>query len=176
MNHYGFPIGQAAFLAACFSLPGGVLRALGGWMSDRFGAYRTTWLVMWVTLACFFFLSYPVTDFTIHAAHGPRTFHIAMGPTAYTVLMFVVGVAMEVGKASVFKFISDDFSSNVGAVPGVVGLAGGLAGFLLPSMFGILMDIAGVQTACFILMLGATAVRLVFMHFTFQARSIERAA
>ncbi|SAL59946.1 nitrite extrusion protein [Caballeronia arvi] len=170
VNQYGFGIEQAAFLAACFSLPGGVLRALGGWMSDRFGAYRTTWIVMWVALACFFLLSYPVTDFVVHAKDGPVTFHIAMGPVAYTALMFVVGVAMAVGKASVFKFVSDEFSSNIGAVSGVVGLAGGLAGFLLPILFGLLVDLTGVRTTCFMLMFGATAVSLICMHFTFQSK------
>ncbi|WP_250503397.1 MULTISPECIES: nitrate/nitrite transporter [unclassified Caballeronia] len=170
VNQYGFGIEQAAFLAACFSLPGGVLRALGGWMSDRFGAYRTTWIVMWVALACFFLLSYPVTDFVVHAKDGPRTFHIEMGPVAYTVLMFVVGVAMAVGKASVFKFVSDEFSTNIGAVSGIVGLAGGLAGFLLPILFGLLVDLTGVRTTCFMLMFGATAVSLICMHFTFQPK------
>ncbi|VXA99146.1 Major facilitator transporter [Burkholderia sp. 8Y] len=168
VTQYGLPIGHAAFLAACFSLPGGVLRALGGWMSDRFGAYRTTWIVMWVALACFFLLSYPETDFTVHAANGPVAFHIATGPVAYTVLIFVVGVAMAIGKASVFKFISEDFSANIGAVSGVVGLAGGLAGFLLPILFGMLVDLTGVRTTCFMLMFGATAVSLVCMHFTFE--------
>jgi NNP family nitrate/nitrite transporter-like MFS transporter len=167
---YGFGIEHAAFLAACFSLPGGMLRALGGWMSDRFGAYRTTWIVMWIALACFFLLSYPVTDFVVQAKDGPRTFHIETGPVAYTALMFVVGFAMAVGKASVFKFVSDEFSANIGAVSGVVGLVGGLAGFLLPILFGALVDLTGVRTTCFMLMFGATAVSLICMHFTFQPK------
>lgn len=170
VNQYGFGIEHAAFLAACFSLPGGMLRALGGWMSDRYGAYRTTWIVMWIALACFFLLSYPVTDFVVQAKDGPRTFHIETGPVAYTALMFVVGVAMAVGKASVFKFVSDEFSANIGAVSGVVGLAGGLAGFLLPILFGALVDLTGVRTTCFMLMFGATAVSLICMHFTFQPK------
>ncbi|MBC8641488.1 NarK/NasA family nitrate transporter [Caballeronia sp. EK] len=170
VNQYGFGIEHAAFLAACFSLPGGMLRALGGWMSDRFGAYRTTWIVMWIALACFFLLSYPVTDFVVHAKDGPRTFHIETGPVAYTALMFVVGVAMAVGKASVFKFVADEFSANIGAVSGVVGLVGGLAGFLLPILFGALADLTGVRTTCFMLMFGATAVSLICMHFTFQPK------
>jgi NNP family nitrate/nitrite transporter-like MFS transporter len=170
VNQYGFGIEHAAFLAACFSLPGGMLRALGGWMSDRFGAYRTTWIVMWIALACFFLLSYPVTDFVVHAKNGPRTFHIETGPVAYTALMFVVGVAMAVGKASVFKFVADEFSANIGAVLGVVGLVGGLAGFLLPILFGALVDLTGVRTTCFMLMFGATAVSLICMHFTFQPK------
>jgi NNP family nitrate/nitrite transporter-like MFS transporter len=170
VNQYGFGIEHAAFLAACFSLPGGMLRALGGWMSDRFGAYRTTWVVMWIALACFFMLSYPVTDFVVHAKDGPCTFHIETGPVAYTALMFVVGVAMAIGKASVFKFVSDEFSANIGAVSGIVGLAGGLAGFLLPILFGVLVDLTGVRTTCFMLMFGATAVSLISMHFTFQPK------
>ncbi|WP_375542166.1 nitrate/nitrite transporter [Paraburkholderia sp. CNPSo 3274] len=172
VNQYGFGIEQAAFLAACFSLPGGVLRALGGWLSDRYGAYRTTWAVMWVALACFFLLSYPPTDFVIHSAHGPLGLQISTGPVFYTVLMFVVGIAMAVGKASVFKFIGDEYTDNIGAVSGVVGLAGGLAGFVLPILFGLLVDLTGVRTTCFMLMFGATVVSLLFMHFSFRPEAL----
>ncbi|SAL33573.1 nitrite extrusion protein [Caballeronia turbans] len=125
---------------------------------------------MWIALACFFMLSYPVTDFVVHAKDGPCTFRIETGPVAYTALMFVVGVAMAIGKASVFKFVSDEFSANIGAVAGIVGLAGGLAGFLLPILFGVLVDLTGVRTTCFMLMFGATAVSLISMHFTFQPK------
>lgn len=172
VNQYGFGIEQAAFLAACFSLPGGVLRAIGGWLSDRYGAYRTTWAVMWVALGCFFLLSYPPTDFLIHGAHGPLGLHISTGPVFYTVLMFIVGIAMAVGKASVFKFIGDEYTENIGAVSGVVGLAGGLAGFILPILFGLLVDLTGVRTTCFMLMFGATAVSLLFMHFSFRPEAL----
>ncbi|MCP6390607.1 hypothetical protein NL487_27180, partial [Klebsiella pneumoniae] len=33
VGEYGMPLQTAAFLAACFSLPGGVLRAFGGYLS-----------------------------------------------------------------------------------------------------------------------------------------------
>src|SRR5690606_28990320 len=72
---YGFNLQTAALLAACFSLPGGVLRAIGGWMSDRWGAQSVTWWVMWVSWICLFLLSYPQTDFTIQTVNGPKTFH-----------------------------------------------------------------------------------------------------
>ena len=38
--------------------------------------------------------------------------------------MFVVGCCMGIGKASVFKYIPDYFPKDVGAVGGLVGLAG----------------------------------------------------
>ena len=132
VGEYGFDLKHAAFLAAAFSLPGGVLRAVGGWLSDKFGAYKVTWAVMWICWVAFFILSYPQTDFVIQTTKGPQTFHIGLSATMFTVLLFGVGVAMAVGKASVFKFIADEFPTNIGAVSGVVGLAGGLGGFLLP--------------------------------------------
>ena len=48
VGEYGFDLRLAALLAACFSLPGGVLRALGGCIADRYGACKVTWCVMWV--------------------------------------------------------------------------------------------------------------------------------
>ena len=174
IGEYGFDIRLAAFLAACFSLPGGVLRAVGGWVSDRIGAYKTTWWVMWVCWVAFFLLSYPNTEFTIQTVAGPKSFHIALSPTVFTVLMFIVGIAMAIGKASVFKFISDDFDDNIGAVSGVVGLAGGLGGFVLPIMFGALMDITGVHSSCFMLLYGTVCVSLIWMHYSFRQNQMGR--
>lgn len=173
IGEYGYGIKTAALLAACFSLPGGVLRALGGWISDRYGAHRTTWAVMWVCWAAFFILSYPQTDFTIATMGGPQTFHIGIDHTLFTVLLFVVGVAMAVGKASVFKFVSDDFTHNIGAVSGLVGLAGGLGGFLLPIMFGALLDLTGVRSSAFMLLFGTVSVSLIWMHFSFKPQQRE---
>ena len=59
-------------------------------------------------------------------------------------------------------------AGNIGAVSGVVGLAGGLAGFALPILFGVLADLTGVSSTCFMLLFGATAVSLVWMHFSFR--------
>lgn len=165
---YGFDIKHAAFLAACFSLPGGVLRAVGGWLSDRFGAYKVTWAVMWVCWVAFFILSYPQTQMVISTTQGPLSVHVGLGATLFTVVLFVVGVAMAVGKASVFKFIADEFPDNIGAVSGVVGLAGGLAGFLLPILFGLLVDLTGVRSSSFMLLYGTVCVSLVWMHFSFK--------
>ncbi|MCZ8116190.1 hypothetical protein [Silanimonas sp.] len=41
-GEYGLDMRVAALLAACISLPGGVLRAVGGWLPDRLGAHAVT--------------------------------------------------------------------------------------------------------------------------------------
>ncbi len=166
VGEYGFDIRIAALLAACFSLPGGVLRAIGGWLSDKYGAHQVTWWVLWVSWVCLFLLSYPQTDFTVVTVNGPKTFHIGLGPWAFTALMFLMGMAWAFGKASVFKYISDDYPHNIGVISGIVGLAGGLGGFILPIMFGALVDLTGVRSSCFMLMYGVVWVSLIWMYFT----------
>jgi MFS transporter, NNP family, nitrate/nitrite transporter len=172
VGEYGLDIRVAALLAACFSLPGGVLRAIGGWMSDKWGAHTVTWWVLWVSWIALFILSYPQTDMTVATVDGPKTFHVGLNVWAFTALMFVMGIAWAFGKASVFKYISDDFPTNIGVVSGIVGLAGGLGGFLLPIMFGILMDLTGVRSSAFMLMYGVVWVSLIWMYWT-EVRKAE---
>jgi len=166
VGEFGLEIRSAALLAACFSLPGGVLRAVGGWMSDKWGAHSVTWWVLWVSWVCLFLLSYPQTDFTIATVNGPRTFHFGLNVYLFTALMFVLGIAFAFGKASVFKYISDDYTGNIGAISGIVGLAGGLGGFVLPILFGALMDLTGIRSSAFMLMYGVVWVSLVWMYWT----------
>ncbi|HSC00630.1 MAG TPA: nitrate/nitrite transporter [Burkholderiaceae bacterium] len=172
VGEYGLDIRAAALLAACFSLPGGVLRAIGGWLSDKYGAHGVTWWVMWVSWICLFLLSYPQTDFTILTANGPTTFHIGLNVYAFTFLMFLLGIAFAFGKASVFKYISDDYPDNIGTVSGIVGLAGGMGGFVLPILFGALMDFTGVRSTAFMLMYGVVWVSLIWMYWT-EVRKTE---
>ncbi len=170
IDEYGVSMQSAAFLAACFSLPGGVLRALGGWLSDKYGAYKVTWGVMWVLWVCFFILSYPNTDFVIHGGKGDIALNIHLNVVVFTVLMFAAGIAMAVGKASVFKFVANDYPDNIGAVSGAVGLAGGMGGFLLPIIFGALLDWSGGRSTAFMLLYGCTCVSLICMHFSFKSK------
>ena len=166
VGEYGLDIRYAALLAACFSLPVGVLQAIGGVLSDQYGAHKVTWWVMWVSWICLFLLSYPQTDFTIVTVNGPKTFHIGLDVYAFTALMAVLGIAWAFGKASTFKYISDEYAGNIGAISGIVGLAGGLGGFVLPIMFGALMDLTGIRSSAFMLMYGVVWVSLIWMYWT----------
>lgn len=62
LNVYGMSLAMAGLLASVFSLPSGVIRAAGGWASDKFGARATMY---WVLSACallFFLLVAPRMD------------------------------------------------------------------------------------------------------------------
>jgi NNP family nitrate/nitrite transporter-like MFS transporter len=50
VNAYAMPLATAGLMAAIFSLPSGVIRALGGYMSDKLGARK---VMYWVLISCF---------------------------------------------------------------------------------------------------------------------------
>jgi NNP family nitrate/nitrite transporter-like MFS transporter len=165
-SEYGFSIAQASLLAASFSLPGGAFRALGGWLSDRFGAHAVTWWVLWFAWICLFLLSYPRTQLTVYTVNGPVSFAIWLVPWLFTPILFGLGIAFACGMASTFKYIGDDFSDSIGVVSGIVGMVGGLGGFLLPIMFGAILDLLGVNSSCFMLLYGIVWVSLILNYLT----------
>jgi NNP family nitrate/nitrite transporter-like MFS transporter len=165
-SEYGLSITQASLLAVCFALPAGLFRAFGGWLSDRFGAHSVTWWVLWIAWICLFLLSYPKTELTIHTVNGPATFGIALPTWFFTILLFILGIAFACGMASTFKYIGDDFPDNMGTVSGIVGMVGGLGGFLLPIMFGAILDRLGINSSCFMLLYGIVWVSLILNYLT----------
>ena len=171
VQEYGLTIAQAGLLAACFSLPAGVLRALGGWLADRHGAHIVTWWVLWAAWISLFLLSYPQTDFIVHTIRGPAQFHIGLSVFPFAILLFALGVAFACGMASTFKYVGDDFPENMGVVTGIVGLVGALGGFILPIIFGVVLDWLGINSSCFMFLYGVVWVSLI-LNYTTEVRRL----
>ncbi len=62
VSAYGTTVALAGALAACNSLPSGVIRAAGGWMSDRWGARAVMYWVFGLSLLCCALLVVPQMD------------------------------------------------------------------------------------------------------------------
>lgn len=161
---YGMSLVAASAFAAGFSLPGSVLRAVGGALADRFGAHSVTWWGLWIAWVCLFLLSYPPTDFVIHTLDGDMSLRLHTPVVAFVALTFVLGAVFAFGMASTFKYVADDFPNNMGVVSGIVGLAGGLGGFLLPIIFGSLVDLLRVRSTCFMFLYGVVWVSLILIY------------
>lgn len=169
---YGLDVETAGLLAACYSIPASLFRIVGGVLSDKVGARRVMYWTFGVSLVCTFLLSYPATSYTISGIHGPIHFSLAIGVVPFTMLVFVLGFFMSLGKAAVYKHIPSYYPHHVGSVGGVVGMIGGLGGFILPITFGALNDLTGVWSSCFMLLFLLVATSLAWMHFTI--RRMER--
>ncbi len=171
---YGLDIRVAGMLGAAYSIPGSLFRVLGGFLSDRVGARKVMYWTLIASVICTFLLSYPATDYVVKGIEGPISFTIAIGIVPFTILTFVLGFFMALGKAAVYKHIPVYFPDHVGSVGGVVGMIGGLGGWALPIAFGFLNDVTGVWTSCFMLLFVLVAVALTWMHFAIRIMERKR--
>jgi len=171
---YGMDIKHAGVVAASFSVAGSAFRAIGGWMSDTFGARKVMYITFFVCVICCFILSYPSTDYVVHGIKGDINFSTGMSVIPFTIIVFVLGLFMSFGKAAVYKHIPVYYPENVGSVAGIVGLIGGLGGFFLPLAFGILNDFTNIWTSCFMLLFALVAIALVWMHVSIMVMEKQK--
>lgn len=161
---YGLDITTAGMLAAAYALPGSIFRALGGYLSDKYGARAVMYWTFLGSLACLFFMAYPATHYIVQGIKEPIEFSLSITLVPFVVLTIILGFFMSLGKAAVYKHIPVYYPEHVGAVGGMVGLIGGLGGFCLPITFGVMNDWIGVWTSCFMLLFGITAIATLWMH------------
>jgi NNP family nitrate/nitrite transporter-like MFS transporter len=242
VNVYYLPLVTAGFLAACFSFPSGVIRAFGGWLSDKFGGRKVMYWVLGSSVLLSALLIVPkmeisspgkgvaaerdgiVTAVNVDSITvGDKIYQFKAKPEAkqisddqmlvfptkevwqepavqvgqtvkrrellakgvtkiyfqanvwiFAVLVILLGTMWGIGKAAVYKHIPEYFPEEVGVVGGMVGVLGGLGGFVSPILFGYLLDGTGLWTSSWMLMLILSVVCLWWMHSTIQKMMHEK--
>jgi NNP family nitrate/nitrite transporter-like MFS transporter len=168
---FGIPLAKAALLTALFIFPASLLRPLGGWLSDKFGARRIMYWVFGSMLLALLVLSAPQGHIVlyvpekIHEGGQIETMRFVMGPTLFTMLVFIVGCGMGIGKAAVYKYIPEYFPKDVGAVGGLVGLLGALGGFFLPPLFAYAFKATGIPQTTFAILFVITLASFAWLHW-----------
>ncbi|HET6424487.1 MAG TPA: MFS transporter [Planctomycetaceae bacterium] len=162
VSMYQLDLRMAALLTSLFIFPASLLRPLGGWLSDRCGPRPVTYGVFITMILATLPLCLPSSV-------------LALDVTGFTALMCLVGVAMGIGKASVYKYIPNYFPNDVGAVGGLVGLLGALGGFILPKAFGWLGRETGFPQAAFLALLLLSMISLVWLHMVVRALRAQAA-
>jgi MFS transporter, NNP family, nitrate/nitrite transporter len=116
---------QAGDITTIVVLSGSFLRPVGGWLSDRIGGFR-----MLLTLFC---------------AIALCLFVVSRLPALGVVvpILFVAMGMLGMGNGAVFQIAPQRFGEDIELITGIVGAAGGLGGFFLPSALGALKDIFG---------------------------------
>ena len=164
---YGLDLTHAALLTALFIFPASLLRPLGGWLSDRIGARRLMYATFGLMLVTLLLLAAPFGHIVLVTENGTREvlpYHLGVG--VFTALLFLVGVAMGIGKAAVYKHIPEYFPDDVGAVGGLVGMLGALGGFMLPPLFVAVRGWTGLPQSTFLVLFLLTLTAAAWMHLT----------
>lgn len=168
MDNFDVSLQTAALLTATYIFPASLLRPYGGHLSDRFGARRVMYWTFGAMLLVTGILMMPNGHIVISHPDGSQSEHLAysIGLAPFAVLVFLLGCAMGVGKAAVFKHIPEYFPDNVGAVGGLVGMLGGLGGFFLPPLFAYTKAWSGFPSSTFFVLFVLTLTCAVWMHWT----------
>jgi NNP family nitrate/nitrite transporter-like MFS transporter len=115
----------AGTLATACVFAGSLLRPVGGYLADRFGGTHVLAIVFVAAAAAAFWLA------TLPA--------LAAATAALVALMALLGI----GNGAVFQLVPQRFAAQIGVVTGIVGAAGGLGGFVLPSVLSGLKETSG---------------------------------
>jgi MFS transporter, NNP family, nitrate/nitrite transporter len=165
---YGLELSQAALLTALFIFPASLLRPFGGMASDRFGARKVMYGSFTIMLIASGILMMPYGHIVLSRNDGstsavmPWSVNVAL----FTLLVFLMGCAMGIGKAAVYKHIPEYFPNDVGAVGGLVGSLGALGGFFLPPLFAYAAAWTGMPQATFLVIFLVTLAAAIWMHVT----------
>lgn len=168
IDNFDVSLQTAALLTATYIFPASLLRPVGGAGSDRWGARRVMYWTFGVMLVTSGILMMPNGFVVVRLPDGTETEHLAyeLGLWPFVIIVFILGCAMGVGKAAVYKYIPDYFPDNVGPVGGLVGMLGGLGGFALPPLFAYTKEWSGFPTSTFAVLFVLTLVCAVWMHWT----------
>ncbi len=122
----------AGLLVALIVAFGSGFRPVGGYIADRVGGIRTLSILFAVVAACYFAIAF------MHegpaAPLGSAGWSLLQLPAGAwgAVALFSLGVlCLGMGNGAVFQLLPQRFRSEIGAMTGLVGAAGGLGGFFL---------------------------------------------
>lgn len=124
-TEYGLAPEVAGYFAAGCVFAGSLVRPFGGYVADRIGGIRSLSIMY-----CVAALALTVVSFRL-----PEAWQAKLG---LVIAMFALGM----GNGAVFQLVPQRFRQQIGVVTGLVGMAGGVGGFVLAFSLGYAKEVA----------------------------------
>jgi NNP family nitrate/nitrite transporter-like MFS transporter len=144
-DQYGVSKVTAGDLTALCVMAGSFFRPVGGFLADRLGGVRVL-VVLYGMVAIL----------SLCVAQLPALW-LAVG------LLFLLMACLGVGNGSVFQLVPQRFGRHVGIATGILGAAGGMGGFFLPTLLGLLKQISGSYASGLMALSGLAVMALVIL-------------
>jgi NNP family nitrate/nitrite transporter-like MFS transporter len=138
-DQFGLSPVAAGTAAAICVIAGSLLRPLGGYLADRLGGSQVLIRLFLIAAALL-----------VGVASGPPL-------VAAAALLFLTLSTLGMGNGAVFQLVPNRFPNQVGVITGIVGAAGGLGGFVLPTLLGLIRQGTGSYAVGFVLVAAAAA-------------------
>ena len=119
------PVTAGYYTAACV-FAGSLLRPLGGALADRIGGIRSLLMMYAIASSCI-----AVVGFNLPSSN------------AALALFVVAMLGLGAGNGAVFQLVPQRFSKEIGVMTGLIGMAGGIGGFLLAAGLGAIKQHSG---------------------------------
>ena len=144
-EQYRLPRVTAGDFTTLVVIAGSLLRPVGGWLSDRIGGYKLLILLLVGFAGCVGIVA-------------------TVPPVGVATAALFVGMGMlGMGNGAVFQMVPQRFPQRIGLVTGVVGAAGGLGGFFLPTWLGAAKDLTDTYAFGLMLLVAVFAIGAVVL-------------
>ncbi|RSK56649.1 MFS transporter [Bacillus canaveralius] len=132
VDEYGLSKVQAGdFVTLCVAA-GSFFRPVGGLIADRIGG---------VSILSYLFIGVSLT--MLGVSQLPPFMVV-------TTLLFIGMMCLGMGNGAVFQLVPQRFQKEMGMLTGIIGAAGGIGGFFLPTLLGLVKGATGTYAAGFI--------------------------
>jgi NNP family nitrate/nitrite transporter-like MFS transporter len=146
-DQYGLEKTTAGRFATLCVIAGSFLRPVGGYLADRVGGAR---LLIGIYVAVAVLMTAAAT----------------LPPLALaTALLFLGMGVLGMGNGAVFQLVPQRFPREIGVLTGIVGAAGGLGGFLLPTVLGGLKEVTATFASGFLIFAAVGSMAAVGMIY-----------
>jgi NNP family nitrate/nitrite transporter-like MFS transporter len=143
-TEFGLDAVKAGYFTAGCVFVGSLVRPIGGALADRIGGIRTLTLMYAVAALMLVIVSF-----------RPQSAHISL--SLFAVCMLAFGM----GNGSVFQLVPQRFRHEIGVMTGLVGMTGGVGGFLLAWGLGVSKQLTGTYQAGLLLFASLAVLALV---------------